>query len=140
MNAKPYILFDGRCEEALEFYKRALGAEVTALMRFKESPEPSMVGKGNENKVMHCEFRVGTSTLMGSDGECPSGGEYRNNPSYNGFSLALTVADEGEAERLYNRLADNGKATVPLTQTFFAARFGMVTDKFGLPWMVVTEK
>ena len=134
MKVQPYLVFNGRCEEALEFYKRALGAEVSTLMRFKESPDQSMVAKGTEDKVMHCEFRIGTATILASDGECNSKGQ-----AIGGFSLAITAADPAEAERVFNRLGDNGTVNMPLTKTFFAERFGIVADKFGVPWMVVTE-
>ena len=135
MKVQPYLVFNGRCEEALEFYKRALGAEVSTLMRFKESPDQSMVAKGTEDKVMHCEFRIGTATILASDGECNGKGQ-----PVGGFSLAITAADPAEAERVFNRLGDNGTVNMPLTKTFFAERFGIVADKFGVPWMIVTEK
>ena len=133
MLAQPYLNFDGRCEEALDFYRSALGAEVTMLMRFKDSPEPpqpGMVPPGSEHKVMHMSFRIGETTVMASDGPC--GGR----PSFQGFALSLTVLDEAEAERLFAALADGGQVQMPLTTTFFAPRFGMVADRFGLSWMV----
>jgi PhnB protein len=134
MQVQPYLNFDGRCEEALEFYKRALGAEITMLMRFKESPEPcedGMVPPGGEDKVMHSSFRIGDTTLMASDARC--GGR----PSFQGTSLALTVADDAEAERRFAALAEGGQVQVPLTKTFFSSSFGIVADRFGVPWMIV---
>jgi len=137
MRVEPYLFFEGRCEEAIEFYKRALGAEVTALMRYKDSPEPPPPGKvppGSDNKVMHANFRIGDATVMASDGLCSG------KPSFQGFSLTLNAANEAEAERWFNALADGGQVQMPLTKTFFSPRFGMVADRFGVPWMVITEQ
>jgi len=134
MQVQPYLFFDGRCEEALEFYRRALRAEVTMLMRFKDSPEPQppgMIPPGSENKVMHASMRIGETTVNASDGEC--GGK----PSFQGFSLSLSVANEAAAERLFAVLADGGQVQMPLAKTFFSPRFGMVADRFGVGWMVV---
>jgi len=134
MQVEPYLFFDGRCEEALEFYKRALGAEVTGLMRFKDSPEPAqpgMVPPGGENKVMHAAFRVGDTTVMASDGRC------LGKPSFQGFSLSLTVANAADADRVFGRLVDGGKVEMPLGKTFFSPCFGMLTDRFGVGWMVI---
>ena len=133
MPVQPYLFFDGRCEEAIEFYKRAVGAKVTMLMRYKESPEPpppGMVAPGSENKVMHASFEIGDSTVMASDGSC------RGNPTFEGFSLSLTVANEADAERVFAALADGGKVQMPLAKTFWSARFGMLSDRFGVGWMV----
>ena len=130
MQVQPYLFFEGRCHEALEFYRKVLGAEVTALMRYKDSPDPTMVQPGSEDKVMHASFRVGETTVMASDGRC--GG----NPSFQGFALSLTVANEAEAERLFAAIADGGQVIMPLTTTFFSPRFGMTTDRFGVSWMV----
>ena len=102
MQVQPYLFFDGRCEEAVEFYRRALGAEVTMLMRFKESPDPASVPAGGEDKVMHMSFRIGESTVLASDGQCLGG------PTFQGFSLSLTVSNDAEAERIYAALADAG--------------------------------
>ena len=130
MQVQPYLFFEGRCHEALEFYRKALGAEVTALMRYTDSPDPTMVQPGSEDKVMHASFRVGETTVMASDGRC--GG----NPSFQGFALSLTVANEAEAERLFAAIVDGGQVIMPLTTTFFSPRFGMSTDRFGVSWMV----
>jgi PhnB protein len=130
MQVQPYLFFDGRCEEAVEFYRRALGAEVTMLMRFKESPDPASVPAGGEDKVMHMSFRIGESTVLASDGQCLGG------PTFQGFSLSLTVSDDAEAERIYAALADGGRVQMPLAKTFFSSRFGMVADRFGVSWMV----
>ena len=134
MQVQPYLFFDGRCEEALEFYKHALGAEVATLMRYKDSPEPHSPGcvpPGAENKVMHTSFRVGETTVMASDGRC------LGNPSFQGFALSLAAPNDAEAERLFAALADGGQVQMPLTKTFFSSRFGMVADRFGVPWMIV---
>ena len=134
MQVQPYLFFDGRCEEAVEFYKSALGAEVAMLMRFKDSPEPpdpAMVPPGSGDKVMHASFRIGDTTVMASDGRC------QGQPSFAGFSLSLTARDDAEAERLFTALAEGGQVQMPLAKTFFSSRFGMVTDRFGVPWMIV---
>ncbi len=136
MKVEPYLFFDGRCEEALEFYRRTLRAEVTMLMRFKDSPEPAqpgMVPPGSENKVMHASFRIGESTLMGSDGRC------LGKPNFQGFSLSITVPNDAEAEQLFAALGDGGQVQMPLTKTFFSSRFGMVADRFGVSWMVIVR-
>jgi PhnB protein len=133
MQVQPYLFFNGRCEEAVEFYRRALGAEVTMLMRFKDSPEPhqpGMVPPGGEDKVMHASFRIGDTTVFVSDGRC------EGQPSFQGFALSLTVPNDAEAERRFASLADGGQVQMPLTKTFFASRFGMVADRFGVSWMV----
>ena len=133
MLVQPYLFFDGRCEEAIEFYKRAVGANVAMLVRLKDSPDPpppGMVPPGSENKVMHATLTIGESTVMASDGEC--GGK----PSFQGFSLSLTVANEAEANRAFAALVDGGTVRMPLTKTFFSPRFGMLTDRFGVGWMV----
>jgi PhnB protein len=134
MQVQPYLFFDGRCEEALEFYRKALGAEVATLMRFKDSPEPAQPGMcppGSENKVMHASFRIGDTTVMASDGHCTG------QPSFKGFSLALAASSDAEAEKLFAALADGGQVQMPLTKTFFSSRFGMVADRFGVSWMVI---
>ena len=136
MQVKPYLSFDGRCEEALEFYKRTLGAEVLMLMRFRESPDPlppGMVPPGAEDKVMHCSFKIGETEVMASDGRC--GGQ----PSFQGMSLSLAVPDAAEADRVFAALGEGGQVQMPLDKTFFASRFGIVADRFGVSWMVIAE-
>jgi len=128
---QPYLFFDGQCEAALEYYRRVLGAEVTQLMRFKESPEPGQCGANDGDKVMHASFRVGETILMASDGRC------ENRPKFEGFSLSLTLPDGPTAERVFASLSDGGKVQQPLMQTFFASRFGMVADRFGVGWMIM---
>jgi PhnB protein len=130
---QPYLFFNGSCEQAVEFYRKALGARVEMIMRYKESPEPpqpGMVPPGFENKIMHCSFRVGETTVMASDG-CSAEG-----PSFQGFSLSLAVATEAEADHVFAALADGGQVRMPLTKTFWSPRFGMVADRFGIAWMV----
>ena len=130
MQVHANLNFDGRCEEALEFYRRALGAEVMMLMRFKESPEPAMVSPGSQDKVMHASFRIGETTVLASD--CHSAGR----PSFQGFSLSLTLPDGARAERVFAALADGGQVQMPLSKTFFSSHFGVVADRFGVPWMI----
>ena len=131
MQVQPYLFFEGRCEEAIEFYRKALGAEVAMLMRFKESPDPAMISPGAEDKVMHASLRIGDATVMVSDGRC------QGKASFQGFSLSLSPASEAEADRLFTALADGGQAQMPLSKTFFAKRFGMVADRFGVSWMII---
>jgi PhnB protein len=136
MLVQPYLSFDGRCEEAIEFYRKTLGAETVMVMRFKDSPEPpppGMVPPGSENKIMHASLRIGDSTVMATDGGC------QENTGFQGFSLSLTVASEAEADRRFNALAEGGKVQMPLGKTFFSPRFGMVADRFGVSWMVYME-
>jgi PhnB protein len=130
---QPYLFFDGKCEEALEFYKRALGAEVVMLMRYKESPEapPPGCGPSDSNKIMHAQFRIGETVVMASDGRASG------KPVFQGFALSLTVPTEAAADQAFGALADGGKVEMPLGKTFFSARFGMVVDKFGVFWMVL---
>jgi PhnB protein len=131
MQVQPYLSFEGRCEAAVEFYRKALGAEVTMLMRFKESPDPGVCSPGSLDKVMHTSFRIGDTTVLASDGRCTG------QPNFQGFSLSLSVPNDSEAERLFSSLADGGQVQMPLTKTFFSSRFGMVADRFGVPWMIV---
>jgi PhnB protein len=129
---QPYLFFAGRCEEALQFYRDALGAQVEMLLRFSESPDPPPPGTvppGFENKVMHCSFRIGQTTLMASDG-CDEG------TRFDGFSLSISLPDEAAVDRVFNALAEGGKVQMPPEKTFWSPRFGMVTDRFGVGWMV----
>ena len=133
MQVQPYLFFEGRCEEALEFYRKAVGAEITMLMRMKDSPEPpppGMVPPGSDNKVMHASFTVGQSTLMASDGRASG------QPAFKGFSLSLMAADAAEAQRLFTALGEGGQVQMPLGKTFWSPAFGMVEDRFGISWMV----
>jgi len=133
-NIQAYLFFDGKCEEAIEFYRRALGAEVNMLMRYKDSPEPpkpDCTPPGSENKVMHAQLQIGKTVVMASDGRCTG------NPNFVGFALSLTVPTAAEADKAFAALGDGGKVGMPLAKTFFAERFGMVTDRFGVIWMVL---
>ena len=136
MYIQPYLFFDGRCREALDYYVSALGAKVEMSMRFKDSPQPAQHGQmppGSENNVMHASFRIGDTVVMASDGYG------KGKPVFQGFALSLSVTSPAEADRYFSALAKGGTITQPLTQTFFSPSFGMVTDKFGVPWMVVVE-
>jgi PhnB protein len=133
MQIESYLFFNGRCVEAIAFYKKALGAEVVMMMRNKEAPEkppPGMLPPGSDDKIMHATLRVGTSNLMLSDGRCDG------KPVFNGFSLSLDAASEAEADRLFAALADGGTVQMPLAKTFWSPKFGMVADRFGVGWMV----
>jgi PhnB protein len=130
MQVQPYLFFEGRTEEAIEFYKKALGAKAEMVMRFKDSPE-GQTPPGSENKVMHASFRVGDTHVMASDGMCAG------KPSFQGFSLSVEARDEQHAKRMFEALAEGGKVQQPLIKTFFSPAFGMVADRFGVPWMVV---
>jgi len=132
MKVEPYLFFDGRCEEALNFYKKALGAEVIAMMRFKESPDPSMVHGGQDgNKILHALFRVGETTIMASDGE------NKGKPTFQGFGLSIAVKTHAETKKLFDALAEGGRVQLPLSKTFFSPSFGMVADRFGIMWMLI---
>ena len=133
MQVQPYLNFDGRCEEALEFYRGAVDAEVTMLMRFSDCPEPpqpGMVPPGAEKKVMHASFRVGESTVMAADCHCTG------KANFQGFSLSLTLPTDAEAERRFKALGQGGQVQMPLSKTFFATSFGVVVDRFGVSWMI----
>ncbi|MFP5238418.1 MAG: VOC family protein [Acidobacteriota bacterium] len=134
MRIEPYLFFDGRCDEALAFYAQAIGAEVTMLMRYMDSPDappPGMIPPGSEEKVMHANVRVGDTTFMASDGNC------RGEPDFRGFSLSLAVDDEDKAKQAFAALAEGGQVQMPLGKTFFSPCFGMLTDRFGVGWMVI---
>ena len=134
MNVKPYLMFNGRCEEAINFYKTELGAEVLALLRFKENPPPADRVPANwDNKVMHSCFKIGDTQIMASDGDSAE------KPGFNGVTLSIQVNSEAEAERAFNGLSKGGQVKMPLGKTFFSPRFGMVEDRFGVSWMVVTS-
>ena len=134
MNVQPYLFFEGRGEEALNFYTKALGTKVNMLMRNKDAPEqppPGMLPPGSENKVMHASFKVGDTDVMISDGRCSG------KPQFAGFSLSVAAPDEDAARRMFDALADGGKVTMPLGKTFFSPCFGMLTDRFGVGWMII---
>jgi PhnB protein len=131
MQIQPYLFFDGRCEEAIEFYRKALGAKVDALMRFKESPDQSMIAPGSGEKVMHASLRIGDTTVMASDGRC------EGKPSFQGFALSIAAKTEAEADRMFAALSDGGQVQMPLAKTFFSPRFGMAADRFGVSWMIL---
>jgi len=130
MQVQPYLSFEGRCEEAINFYKTALGAEVVMLMRFKEAPDQSMMTPGTGEKIMHASLRIGDSTVMASDGRC------MGKATFQGISLSLTLVNDAEAKRLFDALANGGSVQMPLAKTFFATSFGLVADRFGVAWMV----
>jgi PhnB protein len=132
MDVQPYLAFEGRCDEAIEFYKTALDAKVDMLMRFKDAPDQSIVTPGNQDKVMHAAIRAGNTQLLMSDGRCTG------HPNFSGIALALSTATVTDAERVFNALAEGGIVNMALTKTFFAARFGMLVDKFGVGWMVLS--
>ena len=136
MHVQPYLFFDGRCEEAIDFYKTAIGAEVEMLMRFKDSPEkppPGTMPPGSDDKIMHATLKMGDTQLMASDGHCQA------KPQFEGFSLSLTVPDEAAAERAFKALSEGGQVRMPLSKTFFSPRFGMLADRFGVGWMVIVQ-
>jgi len=133
MKVQPHLSFQGRCEEAVEFYRKAVGAEVTFMARFKDIPGPHPPGTippGGEDKIMHTSFHIGDSVLMASDGSCTGKG------SFQGIQLAIQVNDAATADRVFNGLSEGGQVKMPLMQTFWSPRFGMLTDKFGIEWMV----
>ena len=134
MKVQACISFSGRCEEALEFYKKSIGAEVTGLMRWKESPDAAMKPPpGFEEKVMNAGFRIGETQLMADDGMGAKQAEFK------GMTLAIDVADDAQAKRVFTALGEGGSVQMPLMKTFWTSSFGMLTDKFGVPWMVNVE-
>lgn len=136
MKIDPYLSFNGRADEAIEFYKSALGAKVNVLMRFKESPEKPAGGFPPEtlNQVMHADLSIGHSRILVTDGGCQS------DKTFGGTTLSLQVTSDAEAEKRFTALAEGGNITMPMNKTFFASAFGMVTDRFGVSWMVINQK
>jgi PhnB protein len=133
MQIQPYLFLDGRCEEALDFYRGAIGAQQVMLMRWKDCPEPNPAMPMPPEKVMHARMQVGDSTVLMSDGRC------NGQPNVQGFALSLTAKDEAEAKRLFGALSDGGQVQMPLGKTFFSPAFGMLADRFGVSWMVYVE-
>jgi PhnB protein len=131
MQIQPYLFFDGRCDEAIEFYRRTLGAEVAMIMRFKDCPDQGMITPGTENKVMHASLHIGDTVVLVSDGKCTG------QMAFQGFALTITASDDAEARRLFSALGDGGQVQMPLGKTFFASSFGMLADRFGMTWMVL---
>ena len=134
MLIQPYLFFDGRCDEAIAFYKKTLGAKVEMLMRWKDAPDKSMATPANADKVMHSAIRIGDTTVLASDGR------NTGNPNFQGFALTISAKDEAEADKLFAALGAGGKVTMPMTKTFFSPRFGMLADKFGVGWMILVAK
>lgn len=133
MKIEPYLFFEGRCEEAIEFYRRALDSEVEMMMRFEESPDAipeGAVPPGSEKKIMHASLTIGGATVMASDGNCAG------QPAFGSVALSLTVPDAATADRFFDALADGGEVRMPIGETFWSPRFGMVTDRFGVLWMI----
>ena len=136
MNIQPYLSFEGRAQEAIDFYKDAIGAKVDVVMHFKDAP-PEMqaqMSPDSKDKVMHAAFHIGDTQVMASDGQCTG------KANFSGISLTLNAADDAEAEKLFGALGKGGQVTMPMSETFFAHRFGMVADKFGVGWMVLNPK
>ena len=134
MQVQPYLFFEGRCEEAVNFYVKALGATVETLMRYKDSPEPVQPGMcppNSENKIMHGAIQIGETAVMVSDGVCSG------KPNFQGFALSLNAANEADAKKMFAALGDGGQVRMPLGKTFFSPCFGMVADRFGVVWMVI---
>ena len=136
MNVQPYLSFEGRAQEAIDFYKTALGAKVDVVMHFKDAPPEvqSQMSPGSKDKVMHAAFHIGDTQVMASDGQCSG------KASFSGISLTLNANSNAEAEKLFGALGKGGQVTMPMSETFFAHRFGMVADKFGVNWMVINPK
>jgi PhnB protein len=139
MRVEPYLNFDGRCDEAIEFYKSAVGAKVEMLMRFKDAPPAPANAEckptpGTENKVMHCSLTVGDSRVMCTDGQ------NQGKETFTGISLSLTLSTDAEAQKAFAALGAGGSVMMPLGKTFFSSSFGMLKDKFGVVWMVIVMK
>jgi PhnB protein len=133
MQVQPYLFFDGRCDEALAFYKKAIGAQVEMLMRWKDCPEPGGSSAANKDKVMHANVKIGDTTVMASDGRC------EDKPEFKGFALTIATKTAAEADKTFAALSDGGQVQMPMTKTFFSERFGMLADKFGVGWMILVE-
>ncbi len=131
MLIQPYLFFEGRAEEAIEFYKKTLGAKVEMTMRFKDAPDQSMISPGSGDKVMHAAIKIGDAVMLMSDGR------NTGKPNFQGFSLTIYPKDEAEADKLFGALSAGGEVRMPMDKTFFAKRFGMVADKFGVGWMII---
>jgi PhnB protein len=131
MQVNAYLMFDGKCDEALQFYQAKVGAKVTAMMRFKDAPPEAQVSPDSREKVMHSEIQIGETKVMASDGYC------KGAPKFDGFSLVIQCKDDTEAAQRYKALSDGGQETMPLAKTFFASSFGILTDKFGVSWMII---
>jgi PhnB protein len=131
MLIQPYLFFEGRAEEAIEFYKKTLGAKVEMTMRFKDAPDQSMISSGSGDKVMHAAIKIGDATLLISDGR------NTGKPNFQGFSLTIYAKDEAEADKMFGALGAGGEVRMPMGKTFFAKRFGMLADKFGVGWMII---
>lgn len=137
MNIQPYLSFEGRCQEALDFYEKAIGAKTEVVMLFKDAPPDvqMQISPESKNKVMHSSFKVGDTQIMATDGGC------QGTSSFSGITLTLNATDSAEAEKLFAALGQGGgKVMMPMNETFFAHRFGMLADKFGVPWMVLAPK
>ncbi len=134
MQVQPYLFFDGRADEALEFYKKAVGATPKMLMRFKEAPDQSMISPASAEKIMHAAVEIGDTTVLMSDGHCTG------KTNFQGFALAFSARNEAEADKAFGALGEGGQVTMPLAKTFFSPRFGMLTDKFGVGWMVIVPQ
>jgi PhnB protein len=134
MNVQPYLSFEGRAQEAIDFYKTALGAKVDMIMQFKDAPPDMQGNMPQKEKIMHSAFHIGDTQIMATDGQCSGKAQF------SGITLTLNAASNGEAEKLFNALAQGGKVNMPMSETFFAHRFGMVADKFGVGWMVLSPK
>ena len=134
MQLNPYLMFDGQCEAAFRFYEQALGGTIVAIMTFGESPVAEQTPAELRGQIMHARLIVGDTVLMGSDAP---GERYEK---MKGFSVALGVDEPAEAERVFNALAAGGTVTMPIQETFWARRFGMLIDRFGTPWMINCEK
>jgi PhnB protein len=133
MQVQPYLFFDGRCEEAIDFYKKTVGASVEMMMRWKDSPEKGMCTPQNENKVMHATLKIGDTNVLASDGRC------EGKPEFKGFALTIAAKTEAEADKIFSALSQGGQVQQPLVKTFFSPKFGMCADKFGVGWMVMVE-
>jgi len=145
MEVQPYLFFDGRCEEAIDFYRKAVKADVVMMLRFKDNPDlkankdkPQQQDAGcsmpaDLNKIMHAAFRIGETMILASDGRA------EGKPEFKGVSLAITVASESEADQVFTALGEGGQVLMALAKTFFSPRFGMLTDRFGVTWMIVTK-
>jgi PhnB protein len=134
MQLNPYLNFNGQCEEAFRFYEQCFGGKIEFMMTHEGSPMADQVPKEWGKKIMHARLSVGNQVLLGSDahGDCYAAPK--------GFAVSIDVTEPAEADRIFNALAENGTVQMPIQETFWAKRFGMLADRFGIPWMINCSK
>jgi PhnB protein len=134
MRVEPYLFFEGKAEEAINFYRKVVDAKDVQIMRYKDSPEPGHCPTADTNKIMHAAIHIGETLVMLSDGNCTG------QPKFDGIALSLSVKTDADADRYFANLSEGANVILPITKTFFSSRFGMLKDKFGVMWMIIVMK